>query len=447
MAIALPQTRSISGGPLVWATVLALAVGAYGVALASGRGDLVVAAGLSLAVPLVFAWRLEAGVLLVVLARPSLDVFADRNLASVGGAQLNPASLLAVLVIAVGLPYMIERWPELRRAAAIRPYLAFAVIAAVGVPLAPSITNAATEWLRLSAIVVTYALAFLAASSRRSLARLLAVAVASALLPSLVGVGQWVNGSTRSVGDLNRTTGTFLHPDPYGIYLALVVVAGLAVFLAGRSLWRWLALAVVVSATAALVLSYTRTGWVMVVLGVLVLGVARYRWLLVVGPLALAIAFAAVPGVSARFHELTKAPEVTYDTGDSFQSRVALWRENLPKAQERPLTGLGFGAIVDQSSDCRTRAFGLRAGAGRDRRIRVPGVPVAAAGGRRRLRPVAGGVVERFTGADRRLRGRAGRLRLLPAGQRRLEPDDPERRQRHRLDADRMRPRGRLHRP
>ena len=268
-----------------------------------------------------------------------------------GGAQLNPASLLAVLVIAVGLPYMIERWPELRRAAAIRPYLAFAVIAAVGVPLAPSITNAATEWLRLSAIVVTYALAFLAASSRRSLARLLAVAVASALLPSLVGVGQWVNGSTRSVGDLNRTTGTFLHPDPYGIYLALVVVAGLAVFLAGRSLWRWLALAVVVSATAALVLSYTRTGWVMVVLGVLVLGVARYRWLLVVGPLALAIAFAAVPGVSARFHELTKAPEVTYDTGDSFQSRVALWRENLPKAQERPLTGLGFGAIVDQSSD------------------------------------------------------------------------------------------------
>ena len=71
MAIALPQTRSISGGPLVWATVLALAVGAYGVALASGRGDLVVAAGLSLAVPLVFAWRLEAGVLLVVLARPT----------------------------------------------------------------------------------------------------------------------------------------------------------------------------------------------------------------------------------------------------------------------------------------------------------------------------------------------------------------------------------------
>jgi O-antigen ligase len=287
----------------------------------------------------------------VVLIRPSLDLWADRNVASVGGAQLNPASILAVLTIAVGVPYMIERWPELRRAVAIRAYLVFAAIAAIGVPLAPSITGAATEWLRLAGILVTYALAFLAASHRRALARLLAAAIASAAIPAAVGVAQWLHGSTRAVGDLNRTTGTFLHPDPYGIYLALVVVAALAVVLAGRSLWRWAALAVMAMASAALVLSYTRTGWVMVVLGVVVLGVVRYRWLLVVLPVVLVIAVAAVPGVSARVHELTKPSEVTYSTGDSFQSRVALWRENLPKAQQRPLIGLGFGAIVDSSSD------------------------------------------------------------------------------------------------
>src|SRR6202008_1258333 len=108
--------RPLRGGALVWATGLVVAVAGYGVGLASGRSALLLAGGLMGGVPLVFAWRLEAGVLLLVLVRPSLDVFADRTLASYHGVTLNPASVFAVLVIAVGAPYMVERWRLLRRA-------------------------------------------------------------------------------------------------------------------------------------------------------------------------------------------------------------------------------------------------------------------------------------------------------------------------------------------
>ncbi|HSS55665.1 MAG TPA: hypothetical protein VLK79_13540, partial [Gaiellales bacterium] len=65
-------TARASGGPLVWLTAMAVAVAVYLVAIASGRGDLLVAGGLALAVPLLFAIRLEAGVLLIVIARPTL---------------------------------------------------------------------------------------------------------------------------------------------------------------------------------------------------------------------------------------------------------------------------------------------------------------------------------------------------------------------------------------
>src|SRR5437879_4361331 len=82
-------------------------------------------AALGLAIALLFAWRLEAGVLLLVLARPSLDVFADRSLASYHGLALNPASVLAVLVIGIGVPYMVEAWRRLRTAPVILPYLLF----------------------------------------------------------------------------------------------------------------------------------------------------------------------------------------------------------------------------------------------------------------------------------------------------------------------------------
>ncbi|HWH67009.1 MAG TPA: hypothetical protein VNS99_12975, partial [Gaiellales bacterium] len=57
--------RPLRGGTLVWATVLALAVAGYGIGLASGRSELLLSAGLVVAVPLLFAWRLEAGVLLL----------------------------------------------------------------------------------------------------------------------------------------------------------------------------------------------------------------------------------------------------------------------------------------------------------------------------------------------------------------------------------------------
>jgi O-antigen ligase len=203
--------------------------------------------------------------------------------------------------------------------------------------------------MRLCAVLVTYALAYLAVNSPAAVARLLAAIVASAVVPAAVGIGQWATNSTQTIGDVNRANGTFLQPDPYGIYLAVVTVAALALVFAARGPWRWLALAVMAMTGMALVLSYTRTGWVMVVLGALVLGIARYRLLLVVVPLAIAIAFVALPGVHSRVQSVNQQQELQYGTGDSFHTRVELWRQNLPKAQQKPLTGLGLGAIVQES--------------------------------------------------------------------------------------------------
>src|SRR2546421_176868 len=133
----------LRGGPLVWTTAVVMALGAYAIGLASGRSELLLAAGLGLVVPLVFAWRLEAG------------------------------------------------------------------------------------GLRLCAILVTSALAYPAAATPAAVARLLAAIVASALIPAAVGLGQWARGTTHTIGDLHRATGTFLQPDPYGIYLAIAALAAL----------------------------------------------------------------------------------------------------------------------------------------------------------------------------------------------------------------------------
>ena len=346
-------TAHASGGPLVWLTAVAMAMAVYLVAIASGRGDLLVAGGLALAIPLLFAIRLEAGVLLIVIARPTLDIFADRSFASVGGLQLNPASVLALLVIAIGVPYMIERAGDLRRAPGIYPYLAFAAIAAIGIPVAPVFGSAATEWFRLTSILVIYALAYLSATTRAAVGRLLAAILLSALLPVAVGLAQLERGGTRQIGDYHRLTGTFLHPDPYGIYLSLIVVAAAAVALGSRSGWRWLAALAFFASSAALIGSYTRTGWVMVGVGLLALGLVRYRWLLLAVPLAAVLALTAVPTTSARFNDISnpKVQAATRRPGNSFNSRIQLWRTNLPYARQKPITGQGLNFIVERTSD------------------------------------------------------------------------------------------------
>jgi O-antigen ligase len=342
-----------TGGPLVWLTSLAMAVVIYGVAVASGRASLLIAGGLAMAIPLIFAVRLEAGVLLIILLRPMLDVFADRTLASVGGLKLNPASVLAVLVIAIGVPYMVERAAELRRAPSIVPYLGFAAIAAVGIPVAPSSGSAMTEWFRLMSILVIYALAYLAASSAAAVRRLLVVILLSAVAPVVVGLEQLARGGTRQIGDYHRLTGTFLHPDPYGIYLSLIAVTAAAVALAVRSRGGWMAALAFLAAAVALYGSYTRTGWVLVGLGLLVLGAVRHRWLLIAVPVAAVLALTQVHSTSARFSDISnpRVAAVTRRPGNSFNSRINLWRENLPYARQKPLTGEGLNFIVERTSN------------------------------------------------------------------------------------------------
>lgn len=326
-----------------------LACLAYGAAIASGRGDVLLAFGMALAIPLVFAVNLEAGVLSLILLRPSLDTFADNSIGSLGGQRLNPASLMAIATIAIAVPYMIEQRRRLMAAPSILPYAAFAAFAASGILVSPDPGTSATEWVRLVAIMVTYALVYVSTTSRAQVARVLIAVVVSGVIPAAAGIGQYVWGGQRTIGDYSRLTGTFVHPDPYGIYLALVITVGMTVLLARTSWDRWLVAPALLVLIVALVGSYTRTAWVIVGIAILVLGAVRFRRLLLLAPFLVAAVILVVPSTTTRFNDLSTPRTNPYGTGNSFNSRVTQWRDALPKAERRPLTGLGLTAIVDES--------------------------------------------------------------------------------------------------
>jgi O-antigen ligase len=105
----------------------------------------------------------------------------------------------------------------------------------------------------------------------------------------------------------------------------------------------WLALPVVV---VALVGSYTRTAWIGVIFGLLVIGAVRYRPLLFLVPVVAIGLAVAVPSTSQRFSDVSHGPISATRPGNSLRARFDLWKENLPKAKKDPVIGLGFGAIT-----------------------------------------------------------------------------------------------------
>ncbi|HTD80369.1 MAG TPA: O-antigen ligase family protein, partial [Chloroflexota bacterium] len=317
---------------------------------ATGRADILIAGGIALIVPLSLLWNLEAGVLALVVLRPSMDLLADRSIGSYGGHALNPASLTALMVIGVGLAALVERARLALTSPVIVPFVLFTVVAAVGVPLAPSVSAAATEWLRLCSILIGYCLLYVVLTGQEKVRHALIAVLLSGAIPALVGIGQFVAGGKRTIGDYSRLTGTFLHPDPYGIYLGLLTVLAVALYAAAKGYVRPVSLVLLPLLIAALVGSYTRTGWAIALAGVLVVGVLRSRWLLLLVPVVVVAVVVAVPSTTARVNDVS-ANASPYGQNNSFQSRVKQWRTALPKATRRPLTGLGLTSIVRESSD------------------------------------------------------------------------------------------------
>jgi O-antigen ligase len=344
-----PRIGALPGGGLVWSATVAVTLVLVIASAGLHDGRVFLATGACALFGIVFAVRPALGVAAIVIVRPSLDLWADRPLASIGSIQLNPASLMALMFIAIGGAYVIERWPDVRSAPVARPYLGLAVMAVLSISVAPSKGGAATEVLRLLSVVVLYLAAYAVIRDRRGLARMTAAVIVSLATPTAVAMWQFAHGGSTVIGEVGRSTGTFLHPDPFGIFMGFMAAFLVPLAITRGVRYRGLVLLALPFVGLALLSSYTRTGWVGFLFGVAVLAVVRYRALLVVGPLLLVLIAAAVPSTVHRFSDLTSG-RTHYGPGNSLRARYDLWRQNLPKVAHNPVLGNGFKSIVEDTS-------------------------------------------------------------------------------------------------
>jgi O-antigen ligase len=288
----------------------------------------------------------EAFILVLLVGRAVLDFSRGKVERSLGAATSSgpwAAAASAVLVIA-GLLWLAGPRVRVRRSWQEITMAVFVATCTLSVVASDHPDRSLIEVARIMSAVVMFAvIRRLVIGAPEVADRVLAAVFASALVPLAVAAFQMSAGSGGfTAGGYSRVRGTFVHPNPFALYLTLLIIMGVALWphLQG---WRQAALAFVVAASGvALIATYTRSGWLALFVALLVVGALQTRWLiplLLCGALAIV---AIVPSVSGRFSDLTETRNERGAAENSLVWRYDYWKQAADLGGRSPIIGIGL---------------------------------------------------------------------------------------------------------
>jgi O-antigen ligase len=343
-ALAVPRGRIRKELALGFAAAVAAgyvlgAGGTWQVALAVATILALSVAGIANPLPFLF---------LFLLIRPLMDALGEERSSFLGLPALNVASILALMLIVVTA--LALRRAEKRVLPRTLLWLAvvfaassLAALYALGTERAVVGSKPLAELVRLAACVAIYALAANLATTVGVARRLFVVAAVSGVIPSIDAIYQWTKGAPVAADlSISRVAGTFSGPNALGEFLAVVIILLFA--LPARVAPRWVRLTALLPCLVAEIGTFSRTGWLMVAIGIVVLEARRRPRRVALALLAVALLIAAVPNVRHRFTAADQTSVATHSrwVPSSYQWRVETWRVLLRKYREKPLTGFGL---------------------------------------------------------------------------------------------------------
>ncbi len=278
-----------------------------------------------------------------LLLRPLVD---DLSQLTAGLPSANVGGGLGVLIVGVAVVHLAsgQRFKAPPGAAALLAVAAISGIAAAEAIflLGPTIgLEPVSELVRLAAMLAVYLLAAKLVRTPEKVRALLVLVALSAVAPALWGLFNWIFDPVVSEGyDYVRISGTFTGPNAFGGYLA--VCALLLIFLPEGSMPRRVRLLSLAVVLAALVGTYSRVGFIICMLGVVVLGYRHNRMVVVAGLLAAVTVVAAIPNVRERVLPSEESGGQAREGYESYGWRINNWKGLLAQWERRPVLGNGL---------------------------------------------------------------------------------------------------------
>ena len=299
------------------------------------------------------------------IARPDLGNNGAAGIGTAAASGLDPAGALAVLFMVCSLFWFMAR--RMGKATSPAPsshriaLFAFAVTGYLSVIASARPFVSLLEAIRISAVAVMLAVLEVLLKDRLAVKRLLVAIYASAILP--VGLTLFyivLRKPQFESGGFGRFEGTFSQPNPFAIYLTMLIVMGAALLPYLKPRIRVLMVVFIAAGVVCLYHTYTRSAWVAAIIGVTAVAIIGRRKVLgAVLFASLVIGLLAVPTISERFADLASVAggstvNANGNTSNSLEWRFSYWGEVLPLADANPVTGIGLkmsSFLTDQAKE------------------------------------------------------------------------------------------------
>lgn len=285
--------------------------------------------------------RIDMFLLALVVGRASID--------SLHGGPV-PASVIlggaTSLVIVIRLAALARARALISPSGLTRSLYAFAGAAVASAAFSDQPMTCLAESLRLVGGALIFGLLEQELRDNWALTRrVLNAVLISLMLPSAGAIYQLVAGiGNADTFGFNRVTGTFVHPTPFSTYLLFVLALLLPRALA-PSKTPFGTRALLAGTMFLLMATYTRSSWLAFLCGAMFVILKLRVRLLVPAAILVACAALLLPGVTARFDDISNLESVGADgvPANSLAWRVGYWQQIVETQSGNALLGSGFG--------------------------------------------------------------------------------------------------------
>jgi putative inorganic carbon (hco3(-)) transporter len=144
-------------------------------------------------------------------------------------------------------------------------------------------------------------------------------------------------------GGFERYEGTFSQPNPFAIYLTMLIIMG-AALLPHFTRRKQIAMGFMLfCCVVCLYYTFTRSAWIATVIGVLAVAImGRRRLMLGIMVAGIMVSLVAVPTILQRFADLGQSTNASGYAANSLSWRFDYWSEVFPLSDKDPITGIGL---------------------------------------------------------------------------------------------------------
>ena len=286
----------------------------------------------------------KLGLLLILLVRPLLDVFTNFEAIRIGFLSLNVSAILAIATLFLALVVYFKNRGAVRNLPAKIAWGIFLAVTALSAAISFDHATSLAEVARLFSIVSLFMFGFILTETAADLTGLLSTVACSAIIPSFFAVYQFATGTGMTIpleGITNRIYGTFAHPNLFAYYLVFLIII-LWYLIAVKKINPALNALVLIFYAVLLTLTFTRGAWLALVLTFSIIGLIKYRRMLVVMALIMILVYAAVEPIRSRVDVIWQ-----YNPGNSIAWREGIWNDGVNIAKEKIFQGYGTGTAQE----------------------------------------------------------------------------------------------------